>query len=147
MLNLSSFQIDPPLAFFWVPSKMSIFSSLTGSRNQSKSEELANLVEATNTEGGITALGGITPSAKPTPPPAGKFGEEGDQSPSNAFAHQEPDPVLAKIFANETEDDYLILPGAAKVKPRSSYMNTAIGSSVSIGAMAGASYGGRLEKF
>lgn len=108
------------------------------SKSQDKNEELANLVEATNTEAGITALGGL--SVKPSQPsssPKTPFSDISNED--NENNQPKIDPYLKQIFENDADEDYLILSGAEKVRPRSAYFTHTIGMAVGAGAWLGGS--------
>jgi len=121
---------------------MSLFGgkSLFGaSKPEDKAEELANLVEATNTEAGITALGGV--EAKPAASaPARKSVFDDDTDSEGSKTTSTVDPYLKKIFENDKDDDYLILANAEKIKPRSHNFTHTIGIAVSSGAFLGGLY-------
>lgn len=88
----------------------------------------AAIIDATNTEAGITALGGLDVSAADTIA----------QSPKSLSEAQKD--AVSQLFS-DNDDDYLVLPGASKQRPRSAVFTHTIGMAVCVGGLAGGGYG------
>lgn len=85
------------------------------------------VIEATNTESGVSALGGLSTSAlKPTPKADNLSDVQKD--------------AISNLFRDDSE--YLVLPGSEKERPRSAVFTHTVGMAVccggSIGALTGA---------
>lgn len=107
---------------------------------QDKNEQLANLVEATNVEGGITALGGISaPATSKDNVAKTGFGSADLKDQQEELQVQASSNPYTGI--NDDLTDYLVLPGATKTRPRSAMLTHTIGAMVTGGAMMGAGFG------
>ena len=81
------------------------------------------VIEATNTESGMSALGGISSDTlKPTPKP---------ESLNNVQKE-----AISNLFRDDSE--YLVLPGSEKERPRSAVFTHTIGMAVCCGGGIGA---------
>jgi hypothetical protein len=90
---------------------------------KSTSQEQNALIDATAGDEGISALGGLsTLSIKTTPKPEQLTETQKDN--------------ISQLFGNE--EDYLILPGAEKNRPRSAVLTHTIGMAVTVGGGVGA---------